>query len=562
MSTDITSDLHYYAVQDCAFLLTDSQCSKPLQDFGYADYAMRNADVMGISDTYITNHGKNSYEVMHFAEGYVRKLSIVQKDVIRIAETYWDNIFFIIHIVENIGVNECRSYDFKHFLKDVIAVSDAIRKVFYPVKFDYLSMEDVCSWKYIHFLSEHLNMVDSIWKMLNFLWDDSVRVQDTSLTDLQQMVREIFSISMSDILKKYIQSIKTESTTISDVHQTTYRNMYKETMFFAEAYRRYISAVKKEKFCITETYWDNISFIIRILENVTIRDTVMQNLRHVIVVQMKLLDGLSKRMAPSKKEIFNLSDTMGRVCSIYRTFMEVMQTMDAISRQMELRKNDRIGLNNHKSIALFHRICETVLTAESFNRDMKFSRIVKELVTIGEALSKYQGKTMPEYFLLADAYVRACNAILEAIRISGNELTLEQFKKDINIPYTFEEFTDFNVGDYEYEKALMRLQVISNATHSQPMLYDVALHVDVDDTNDSGIVEITDTTSATKVYYNKHYYNAPEVQVTLRGGSAFAMPSIMSTDKIDEKGRYFEVELLDSTSNRVTGIISWVSKGW
>lgn len=560
MSTDITSDLHYYAVQDCAFLLTDSQCSKPLQDFGYAGYTMTHADVMKISDTRITRHGKNSYEMMHLAEGYVKKLGIVQKDVVRIAETYWDNIFFVIHIVENIGINECRSHDLKHFLKDVITVSDAIRKVFYPVQFDYLSMEDACNGRYVRFLSERMNMVDRIWKTPVSLWNDYIKMQDTRHAGSLKMAKEMFSIS--NILEKDMRFIKPEYACISDRYQSDYGKLYKETVAFAEAYRRYISTVKKEKFCITETYWDNISFIVRILENVTMRDAVMQSLCHVIVVQMKLLEGISKRIIPLKKETFNLSDTMNRVCIIYRTFMETMQAIDAISRQLELVKSNRISLNDHKSAALFHQIYEAVLVAESFNRDMKFSRIAKELLFIGDVLSKYQGKIIPEYLMIADAYVRSCNAILEAIRVSGGELTLEQFKKDINIPYTFEEFTDFNVGDYEYEKALMRLQVISNATHSQPMLYDVALHVDVDDTHDSGIVEITDTTAATKVYYNKHYYNAPEVQVTLRGGSVFAMPSIMSTDKIDEKGRYFEVELLDSTSNRVTGIISWVSKGW
>ena len=39
-------------------------------------------------------------------------------------------------------------------------------------------------------------------------------------------------------------------------------------------------------------------------------------------------------------------------------------------------------------------------------------------------------------------------------------------------------------------------------------------------------------------------------------------PNIVSTEGIDEEGRYFEVELLDSSANRTTGTISWVSKGY
>ena len=121
------------------------------------------------------------------------------------------------------------------------------------------------------------------------------------------------------------------------------------------------------------------------------------------------------------------------------------------------------------------------------------------------------------------------------------------------------------MGDYEYQRALVRFIIESVAAQAEPILYDAAIHVDIDDINDKGTVIITDTEAVTKVYYNKNYYTAPEVQITLRGGNTGTgalTPILISTDLSDAKGRYFEVEIRDSSWNRAQGTISWTSKGY
>ena len=144
-------------------------------------------------------------------------------------------------------------------------------------------------------------------------------------------------------------------------------------------------------------------------------------------------------------------------------------------------------------------------------------------------------------------------------------MTLEQFIQAANKASGYGSFADFNVGEYEYQKALVRILVSSNETNAAPVLYGVEHHVDIDDTDDRGIVTITDTTQTTKVYYNKHYYNAPEVNVTIKGGSqstGVIIPVIEATDGLDDSGRYFTVSLYNSSYTRVTGTIAWVSKGY
>ena len=52
--------------------------------------------------------------------------------------------------------------------------------------------------------------------------------------------------------------------------------------------------------------------------------------------------------------------------------------------------------------------------------------------------------------------------------------------------------------------------------------------------------------------------------MTVKGGSSTTslVPRIISTDKSDDGGRYFEVELHDTADKLTTGVISWVAKGW
>lgn len=156
------------------------------------------------------------------------------------------------------------------------------------------------------------------------------------------------------------------------------------------------------------------------------------------------------------------------------------------------------------------------------------------------------------------------NYVLSNVILLSKEITLHGFDAMSSKATEYDEFREFNVGDYEYEKALIRIVVKAGSTQSQPLISNVVHNVDVEDVIDKGVVSITDTTSATKVRFNKFYYNAPFVQVSVNGGSSAnnnVVASIVATDKQDSYGRYFEVELL-SGGARVTGLISWVSTGY
>lgn len=387
---------------------------------------------------------------------------------------------------------------------------------------------------------------------------------------------------------------------------------------FTDGENKALEVVRNEMIHITEIYWDNVLFLLHISEDIrtteAVRKTavkqlddafcfmdslrkasqlnkgedlaVIENKRQAIEhelydglhimdewrndvrtlarEQVKAMDHIAKHATLAQFDEFYVRDDYKKIWQTVQTFREELKTLDKVYRNIYAVRDDRIAIADKRLVKLERTLHESIDTDESFNRNVVFVRGLAELARIGDGLTRDIGKNPAEDIALYDAYVRASNSYIESVQVVSSFKEMDDFTAMADTPPMYEQFTDFNVGDYEYEKALLRLLVVSKATQAQPLLYDVSPHVDIDDTDDKGQLEIKDTTAATKVYYNKHYYNAPEVNAMVKGGTGGTtpVPNILTTDGQDDKGRYFEIELLNSSGNRTTGIVSWVAKGW
>lgn len=387
---------------------------------------------------------------------------------------------------------------------------------------------------------------------------------------------------------------------------------------FTDGENKALEVVRNEMIHTTEIYWDNVLFLLHISEDIrtteAVRKTavkqlddafcfidslrkasqlnkgedlaVIENKRQAIehglydglhimdewrsgvqklaCEQVKALDHIAKHAVSAQFDGFHVQESYKKIWQTLQAFREELKTLDKVYRNIYAVRDDRIAIADKRLVKLERTLHEAVDTDESFNRNVDFVRGFEDLARIGDGLTRDIGKNQAEDIALYDAYVRASNSYIESVQVISSFKEMDDFAAMADTPPMYEQFTDFNVGDYEYEKALLRIRVVSKATQAQPLLYDVSPHVDIDDTDDKGQLEIKDTTAATKVYYNKHYYNAPEVNAMVKGGTGTTtpVPNILTTDGQDDKGRYFEIELLNSSGNRTTGIVSWVAKGW
>ena len=169
-----------------------------------------------------------------------------------------------------------------------------------------------------------------------------------------------------------------------------------------------------------------------------------------------------------------------------------------------------------------------------------------------------------EAVALDDRFLRALNGIIEEITLKKGGMTAADFQQLVNQPTGYERFIPYIVGEYEYQKSLVRLAVTPGSLGAEPAVYNVVVHVDIDDTVDRGTAVITDTSAATMVRFAKHYYTKPEVTVTLRGGNTAdgtILPNVAEISK-DKDGYYFMVELLKADGTRAKGTVTWQSVGY
>lgn len=150
--------------------------------------------------------------------------------------------------------------------------------------------------------------------------------------------------------------------------------------------------------------------------------------------------------------------------------------------------------------------------------------------------------------------------VVSDISIYTGDMTEEEFKKRADTPSGYGAFEEFYVDEYEYKSALVRLTVKAAAGNSVPTLFRVRMVVDIPDTRDRGTAVIL--AEPTKVYFNQLYYHPPRVAVTVKASSQAVYPRLISIDKSDEGGRYFEVEILNSAGQNIAGTVIWKSNGY
>ena len=232
----------------------------------------------------------------------------------------------------------------------------------------------------------------------------------------------------------------------------------------------------------------------------------------------------------------------------------------------EMMIEEVLGIGEMYSKSLLRTYYETASFTEAASRYMTADRYFYESIQIAESLKKSTVRMISEKIVTWDAILQANNSILNNLIVRSGEIgSLAEFEKLVKEPPGYSNFIDFKVGEYDYEEALVRIRVESKSEQTKPSISNLTMHVDIPDTDDRGTATISDTTAATKVYYNKHYYNPPEVNVVLLGGntsSGAIAPYIISTGQSDSTGRYFEVEIRDGSGNRVAGSISWFAKGY
>lgn len=483
---------------------------------------------------------------------------------------------------------------------DEIRVSDGTVKDVQTIRYDTVLLADLLINNSAKYVREKASITDSYKKNSGVYKRENIRILPALSKEFTRHFRDAFGISSSYANSPHKQ-VKEQVITITDEE------------------KKVLNIVRKELVHLTEIYWDNVLFLVHVTENIRtsdsvhkfigtqiyealniissmhntagmirkehvsfddckintlavtmreqihIADIIRKDMHRTIREQLaKIGDMLRKHSLKVSKENVAVRDSYKKIWQTVKKLREYITTIDKVYHDIYKRKDERIYASDKILKHIEHRLKDKIFTNESFNRSVDYNRDFSDFIKAGDKLTRKTGKNPMEDILVWDAYIRASNSYIEVLRMVDKEEDEKWFDSMAESMPNYEEFSDFYVGDYEYEKTCIRLVLSSSLTDSAPTIYDVAANIDIDDTDDKGTAKITDTTNPTKIYYNKHYYNAPEVQVSVNSGtgSQTVTPYILRTDGMDNDKRYFEVELRNDSNERVAGYISWVSKGW
>lgn len=321
---------------------------------------------------------------------------------------------------------------------------------------------------------------------------------------------------------------------------------------------------KRERIGVHETYWDYISYVLTILESARVIESSYREMDVPKREGVKITSRSHSEIMESTREQLGILDALLRAAAFKRTWSESASLSDDEDNHVTAGKFETIRTSEHRAADMYKTTAEQIGTTErQYHRAQTF-RIFMEKASLYEHMRRDLGGGYGEAVAVDDRFLRALDGIIEEVAVRKGGMTADEFQQLVNQPTGYERFIPYIVGEYEYQKALVRLAVTPGSLGAEPAVYNVVVHVDIDDTVDRGTAVITDTSAATMVRFAKHYYTKPEVTVTLRGGNTAdgtILPNVAEISK-DKDGYYFMVELLKADGTRAKGSITWQSVGY
>lgn len=321
---------------------------------------------------------------------------------------------------------------------------------------------------------------------------------------------------------------------------------------------------KREHVGVHETYWDYISYILHIIESARVIESSYRAVDIPKREGIKIARASRSEIMESAREQLGILDTALRAAAFRRTWDESAQLDDDEDNHVTAGKFEEVQVTDSRSADIYQPKEEAVSMADRQTHRARTLRTFDEKANVGEHMRRDLGGGYSEAVAVDDRFLRALDGIIEEVAVRKGGMTADEFQQLVNQPTGYERFIPYIVGEYEYQKALVRLAVTPGSLGAEPAVYNVVVHVDIDDTVDRGTAVITDTSAATMVRFAKHYYTKPEVTVTLRGGNTAdgtILPNVAEISK-DKDGYYFMVELLKADGTRAKGTVTWQSVGY
>lgn len=201
---------------------------------------------------------------------------------------------------------------------------------------------------------------------------------------------------------------------------------------------------------------------------------------------------------------------------------------------------------------------------EKFEIKDVYSRLLNVVhhqeIKINDSYFRELVKLKSENFSLFDEDERQANSVIYDIEFDNTPLTEADFSDYYTktTPLNYSTLQPLIPGEYEYQNAIVGVQMRIPPTQGRFGIIGSKLHVDVEDTVEKGNVVLT-SSGPTTVRLNKKFYTIPHVLTSLVDSEGVGIIEVSEVGK-----DYFVIGLksLTNPSEYVNGSVDWLVDGY
>ena len=420
-------------------------------------------------------------------------------------------------------------------------------------------------WDYISYvltILESARVIESSYRGMDVPKREGVKITRRSHSEIMESPREQLGI-LDASLRAAFAKLAAERTEVTDARDAAVAHLSRDKVAVGDGWAVSLGQMTAEQLGILDASL-RAAFAKLAAERTEVTDARDAAVAHLSRDKVAVGDGWAVSLGQMTAEQLGILDASLRAAAFKRTWSESASLGDDEDNHVVADKLETIRTSDRRAADVYKPTAEQIGTTErQYHRAQTF-RTFTEKASLYEHMRCDFGGGYSEAVAVDDRFLRALDGIIEEVAVRKGGMTADEFQQLVNQPTGYERFVPYIVGEYEYQKALVRLAVTPGSFGAEPAVYNVVVHVDIDDTVDRGTTVLTDTTAPTTVHFSKHYYTKPEVTVTLRGGNTsdgVITPNVVEIDK-DADGYYFKVELLKQDGTRAAGSITWQSVGY
>lgn len=258
-----------------------------------------------------------------------------------------------------------------------------------------------------------------------------------------------------------------------------------------------------------------------------------------------------------------LGENAHRITTFARSAGESLTASENAHRNTALPLSSHIDCAERTSTKMNKVHRRSLTTTEEHTHRADYRRTTEEVTRLIAENGRSVARTSCAHLTLTDTYLSPWQGTLSSITMLTSGLDDSTWARISDSPSGYEAFHPFDVGEYTYRDALVRLLLTTGAAGADPLLYDVAFHIDIEDTRESGIADCT-AEEATRITLKHHYYHPPRIVLTvLSADTAAGVPIPHLIGQSEQDGTHtFDCELLLEGGTRTSGTISWLAEGY